>query len=73
MSYNQTEIWGILDAVVSKHFFFFFFVLLLSLRSSIYDIHTKWPTNDPLTSTIRKNEQYIYCSKKRNPQTVDKL
>ena len=36
-------------------------VLLLSLRSPIYDIHKKWPTNYPSTSAIRKNEQQIYC------------
>ena len=38
-------------------------ILLLILRSPIYDVHKKWPTNDPPIATIRKNEQYIYCLK----------
>ena len=30
------------------------FLILLPLRSPIYDVHKKWPTNDPPTSTITK-------------------
>ena len=45
----------------SKHWLFL--VLLLSLRSPIYDVHIEWPTNEPFTSTIHKNEQ-IYCLKR---------
>ena len=41
----------------------FFGILLLSLRSPIYDIYQKLPSNDPPTFTIRKNELQIYCLK----------
>ena len=52
------EYWTRFD---SKHFWGD--IIIVFEVNHIYDIHKKWPTNDPPASTIRKNEQQIYCLK----------
>lgn len=50
-------------------------VLIVSKRSSVYDVHNKWPIFDlpPFPPTICKNEQQIYCLKNENLETHDKF